>query len=84
MLMLCGYTIISMNCNVHTNLIPSDHLQTASQFMSQYLEAVNKSINQKINLTNFVDTDGFSRYSYQCHEATIAFAYALNQTIAGK
>ena len=82
MLMPSGYTPISMNCNVHTNLIPSDHLQTASQFMSQYFEAVNEDINQGINLTNY--TDGFSRYSYQCHEATIAFAYALNQTIAGK
>ena len=79
-----GYTPFSMKCNVHTNLIPSDHLQTASQFMSQYFEAVNKNINQDINLTNYVYTDGFSVYSYQCHEATIAFAYALNQTIAGK
>ena len=57
------------------------HLQTASQFMSQYFEAVNKDINQDIKLSYYVGD--FFLYSYHCHEAAIAFAYALSQTIAG-
>ena len=60
------------------------HLQTASDFISMYYDVVERDINQQINLTSYVDVneDPFV-YSYICHEATLAFAYALNKTIAG-
>ena len=52
--------------------------QTESQFNSLYKDAAIRDINQNINLTE----DVFS-YAYHCHEATLTFVYALNQTIAG-
>ena len=53
-------------------------MQTVSQFNSLYKDAAIRDINQNINLAK----DVFD-YSYHCHEATLAFAYTLNQTIAG-
>lgn len=38
--------------------------------------------NQNNELTEY--TDFVFPYAYHCHEATLAFAYALNKTIAGK
>lgn len=56
-----------------------------TQFDSQYVEAVNRDINKEIELERYIvnSTDPF-QYSYNCHEGTLAFAYALNLTIAGK
>ena len=46
---------------------------------------MDRDINQKIDLTSYVDhNEEPFVYSYNCHEATIAFAYALNKTIEGK
>ena len=53
-------------------------IQTESQFNSLYMDAATKDMNQNINLTEDV-----FRYAYHCYEATLAFAYALNKTIAG-
>ena len=60
-------------------------IQTASEFISMYFNVTGRNINQEIDLASYVDSseDPFV-YSYNCHEATIAFAYALNKTIAGK
>ena len=60
-------------------------LQTASEFIYKYFNITERDINQEIDLTSFVNdsADPFI-YSYTCHEATLAFAYALNKTIAGK
>ena len=41
---------------------------------------MDRDINQKILDSN----EDLFVYSYNCHEATIAFAYALNKTIEGK
>jgi gamma-aminobutyric acid type B receptor len=55
---------------------------TAAEFGTRYFDAVDEDINQKINLTSFLDGNEEPYvYSYHCHEATIAFAYALNKTI---
>ena len=50
-----------------------------------HFDAAERVINQEIDLTSYVDRgqDPYV-YSYNCHEATLAFAYALNETIAGK
>ena len=60
-------------------------IQTASEFISKYFDIAEGVINQDIDLISFVNhsADPFI-YSYTCHEATLAFAYALNKTIAGK
>ena len=59
--------------------------QSASEFISQYFDVVKRDINKEINLPGFVDpSEDIFVYSYICHEATLAFAYALNKTIAGK
>lgn len=60
-------------------------IQTASDFISKYFDVAERDINQAIDLPSFVNhsTDPFI-YSYSCHEATLAFAYALDKTIAGK
>ena len=56
--------------------------QTLPKFMSLFEEAVQREVNQHIvglmEYLNYTFT-----YSYHCHEATVAFAYALNKTIAG-
>ena len=50
-----------------------------------YFNVTERDINQEIDLANYVDgSENPFVYSYNCHEATIAFAYALNKTIAGK
>ena len=60
-------------------------IQTASEFISMHFDTAERDINQEINLTDYVDRDADPFvYSYNCHEATLAFAYALNKTIAGK
>ena len=60
-------------------------IQTAADFNSMHFDAAERDINQEIDLTSYVvrGPDPFV-YSYNCHEATLAFAYALNKTIAGK
>ena len=60
-------------------------IQTASEFISKYFNVAERVINQDIDLTNYTShsADPFV-YSYHCHEATLAFAYALNNTITGK
>ena len=59
-------------------------IQTASEFMSQYHDHLERDINKDINLASYINVDDFFIYSYSCHEGTLAFAYALNKTIAGK
>ena len=50
--------------------------------MSDYFDYLERDINKDIELENFIDD--FFIYAYACHEGTLAFAYALNKTIAGK
>lgn len=50
--------------------------------MSDYTKQLDKDINKEIELEKHIDE--FFIYSYACHEGTLAFAYALNKTIAGK
>ena len=50
-----------------------------------HFNVTERNINQEIDLTNYVDrSEDLFVYSYTCHEATLAFAYALDKTIAGK
>ena len=58
------------------------HSQTLSEFNSLYHDVVKREINSQNNLQNY--SDYIFPYAYQCNEATLAFAYALNRTIAGK
>ena len=56
--------------------------QTFAEFQEEYWRKINSSINEDLNLkgivTNYLDN------AEQCHEATLAFAYALHNTSNGK
>ena len=56
--------------------------QKLSEFNNLYLQVVQRDINLKNRLTEY--TNYIFPYAYQCNEATLAFAYALNKTIAGE
>ena len=56
-------------------------VQTLSEFNSLYHEVVGRDVNDQNNLEEFIDY--IFPYAYQCNEATLAFVYALNKTIAG-
>ena len=64
------------------NRITCCFLQTLSEFNSLYHEVVRRGINSQNNLEEFADY--IFPYAYQCNEATLAYAYALSKTIAGK
>ena len=57
--------------------------QAVKDFDSKYLNLLNKDINKAINFQNFTSSQEPFVYSYHCHEGLLAFAYALNKTIAG-
>ena len=59
-------------------------LQTASEFEVQYWRHINSSLNAglPVDLTSLVQDAPFV-YAQHCHEATLAFALALNKTISG-
>ena len=59
-------------------------LQTASEFEAQYWKHISSSLNAglPVNLTSLVQDTPFF-YAQHCHEATLAFALALNKTISG-
>ena len=48
-------------------------------FKSQYLE-LQRGVNKDIGID---DHEEVFDYTYHCHEGALAFAYALNKTIAG-
>lgn len=54
-------------------------LQTFAEFQEQYWTKIDSFINREINLNMTL----MSQYSQQCHEATLALAYALNSTLRG-
>ena len=50
----------------------------------RYQELVKDEINQDIKLSDLIpDASTPFYYSQLCHEATLAFAFALNKTITG-
>ena len=55
-----------------------------SQFNSRYFDIAERDINEELNLESFIDRTTPFPYAYHCHEGVLAFAYALNQTIAGR
>lgn len=64
------------------NTLKSFSFQTLRQFTFLYHEAVMSDYNQNNDIMEY--TDFVFPYAYHCHEATLAFTYALNKTIAGK
>ena len=62
-------------------MIHHSYTQTLREFNSLYKEAVRSDFNLLNGLMEY-NNKPFT-YSYQCHEATFAFANALNNTIAG-
>ena len=62
-------------------MIHHSYTQTLREFNSLYKEAVRSDFNWLNGLMEY-NNKPFT-YSYQCHEATLAFANALNNTIAG-
>ena len=58
--------------------------QTASEFDARYWRHISSSVNAglPVNLTSLVEDTPFV-YARHCHEATLAFAFALNKTISG-
>ena len=49
----------------------------------RYQEVVKDETNEAIKLSSFIPVPKPFYYSQHCHEATLAFAFALNKTIAG-
>ena len=50
----------------------------------RYLELLKEKINEDINLSSYIpDPSVPFYYAQHCHEATLAFAFALNKTITG-
>ena len=59
--------------------------QTAEKYIKRYQELVKEEINQAINLISYIpDYSEPFYYAQHCHEAMLAFAYALDRTITGK
>jgi len=56
--------------------------QTATEFQEEYWRKINSSINEDLNLRGYVKS--YFNNAEQCHEATIALAYALQNTSNGK
>ena len=54
------------------------------EFSLRYRDIVKEKFNDDINLSDFIpDLSEPFYYAQHCHEATLAFAFALNKTIAG-
>ena len=56
--------------------------QTAAEFKEQYWRNINSSFNEHLNLRDLVPN--YLPNAEQCHEATLAMAYALWNTSNGK
>ena len=60
-------------------------LQSGLEFNMRYWEVVREELNVEINLLSYIDSNPEPfYYAKHCHEASLAFAYALNKTITGK
>ena len=61
-------------------------LQSGLEFNMRYWEVVREEFNADINLHSYIDSSNPEPFYYakHCHEASLAFAYALNKTITGK
>ena len=68
-------------------------LQSGLEFNMRYWEVVREEFNAEIKLLSYIDSNLLSYidsnpepffYAKHCHEASLAFAYALNKTITGK
>ena len=60
-------------------------LQSGLEFNMRYWEVAREELNAEINLLSYIDSNPEPfYYAKHCHEASLAFAYALNKTITGK